>query len=52
MAKRSLNLMTQVSTETAMALDEYAQGILFESEDKMEGTTPSWKKRAPKFKGK
>ena len=52
LAKRSLNLVTQMSTEAAMALDEYAQGILFESEDKMEGTTAFLEKRPPKFKGK
>lgn len=52
LAKRSLNLMTQVSTEAAMALDEYAQGILFDSEDKMEGTSAFLEKRPPKFKGK
>ncbi|HSP07382.1 MAG TPA: enoyl-CoA hydratase-related protein [Acidobacteriota bacterium] len=52
LAKRSLNLVTQMSTEAAMALDEYAQGILFESEDKMEGTTAFLEKRSPHFKGK
>jgi enoyl-CoA hydratase len=52
LAKRSLNLATQISTEAAMALDEYAQGILFESEDKMEGTTAFLEKRPPKFQGK
>ena len=52
LAKRSLNLVTQMSTEAAMALDEYAQGILFESEDKLEGTSAFLEKRTPKFKGK
>lgn len=52
LAKRSLNLIPQISTEAAMALDEYAQGILFESEDKMEGTSAFLEKRPSKFKGK
>lgn len=52
LAKRSLNLATQVSTEAAMALDEYAQGILFESEDKTEGTSAFLEKRPSKFKGR
>lgn len=52
LAKRSLNLVTQMSTEAAMALDEYAQGILFESDDKMEGLSAFLEKRTPKFKGK
>lgn len=51
LAKRSLNLATQMSTEAAMALDEYAQGILFESEDKTEGTTAFLEKRPANFKG-
>lgn len=51
-AKRSLNLVTQMSTEAAMAMDEYAQGILFETEDKLEGTSAFLEKRPPKFKGK
>ncbi len=51
LAKRSLNLVPQLTTEAAMVLDEYAQGILFESEDKLEGTTAFLEKRAPKFKG-
>ena len=52
LAKRSLNLITQMSTEAAMALESFAQGILFESEDKEEGTSAFLEKRAPKFKGK
>jgi len=52
LAKRSLNLMSQLPTEAAMALDEYAQGILFESEDKQEGTSAFLEKRTPKFKGR
>jgi enoyl-CoA hydratase len=52
LAKRSLNLITQMSTEAAMALESFAQGILFESEDKEEGTNAFLEKRAPKFKGK
>ena len=52
LAKRSLNLITQMSTEGAMALESFAQGILFESEDKEEGTSAFLEKRAPKFKGK
>jgi enoyl-CoA hydratase len=51
LAKRSLNLIPQLPTEAAMALDEYAQGILFESEDKLEGTTAFLEKRPAKFKG-
>jgi enoyl-CoA hydratase len=52
LAKRSLNLITQMSTESAMALESFAQGILFETEDKLEGTTAFLEKRPPKFKGK
>ena len=51
-AKRSLNLITQLPTEAAMALESFAQGILFESEDKQEGTAAFLEKRAPQFKGK
>ena len=52
LAKRSLNLITQMPTEAAMALESFAQAILFESEDKEEGTSAFLEKRAPKFKGK
>jgi enoyl-CoA hydratase len=52
LAKRSLNVMTQVSTEAAMAMENFAQAILFESEDKAEGTSAFLEKRSPKFKGK
>lgn len=52
LAKRSLNLVTQLSTESAMALESFAQGILFESEDKLEGTSAFLEKRSAKFKGK
>ncbi len=52
LAKRSLNLITQMSTEAAMALESFAQGILFESEDKEEGTSAFLEKRSPRFKGK
>jgi enoyl-CoA hydratase len=52
LAKRSLNLITQMSTEAAMALESFAQGILFQSEDKEEGTSAFLEKRPPKFKGK
>lgn len=51
-AKRSLNLISQLPTEAAMALESFAQGILFESEDKQEGTSAFLEKRAPQFKGK
>ena len=51
LAKHSLNLVPELSTEAAMTLDEYAQGILFESEDKQEGTTAFLEKRTPTFKG-
>jgi enoyl-CoA hydratase len=52
LAKRSLNLITQMPTEAAMALESFAQAILFESEDKQEGTTAFLEKRTPQFKGK
>jgi enoyl-CoA hydratase len=52
LAKRSLNLIGQLSTESAMALESYAQAILFESEDKAEGTAAFLEKRKPQFKGK
>jgi enoyl-CoA hydratase len=52
LAKRALNLVTQLSTESAMALESFAQGILFESEDKLEGTSAFLEKRSAKFKGK
>ena len=51
-AKRSLNLITQLPTEAAIAMESFAQGILFESEDKQEGTSAFLEKRAPQFKGK
>lgn len=51
-AKRSLNLVSHMSTEAAMVMDEYSQGLLFESEDKMEGMSAFLEKRPPKFKGK
>jgi enoyl-CoA hydratase len=52
LAKRSLNLISGMSTEEAMTLEAYAQAILFESEDKQEGTTAFLEKRPPKFKGR
>ena len=52
LAKRCLNLITQMPTEAAMALESIVQGILFESEDKQEGTTAFLEKRPPHFKGK
>lgn len=52
LAKRSLNVITELSTEAAMAMESYAQAILFESEDKAEGTSAFLEKRTPKFKGK
>jgi enoyl-CoA hydratase len=52
LAKNTLNIISHLSTEEAMALESYAQGVLFESEDKMEGTTAFLEKRKPKFKGK
>ena len=51
-AKHSLNLIGQLPTEAAMALESFAQGILFESEDKEEGTSAFLEKRKPNFKGK
>jgi enoyl-CoA hydratase len=51
-AKRSLNLITQLPTEAAIAMESFAQGILFESEDKQEGTSAFLEKRPPQFKGK
>jgi enoyl-CoA hydratase len=52
LAKRSLNLITQMPTEAAMALECVVQGILFDTEDKQEGTTAFLEKRPPHFKGK
>jgi enoyl-CoA hydratase len=52
LAKRSLNLITQMPTEAAMALECVVQGILFDSEDKQEGTTAFLEKRPPHFEGK
>lgn len=52
LAKQALNRMVQLSSEEAMALECAAQAILFESEDKMEGTSAFLEKRKPKFKGK
>ncbi len=52
LAKRTLNLVSHLSTEAAMSLEAFAQGILFESEDKLEGTSAFLEKRPPKFKGK
>jgi len=52
LAKRTLNLVSNLSTEAAMSLEAFAQGILFESEDKLEGTSAFLEKRPPKFKGK
>jgi enoyl-CoA hydratase len=52
LAKRSLNLVTQMPVEAAMALESFAQAILFESEDKQEGTSAFLEKRTPKFQGK
>jgi enoyl-CoA hydratase len=52
LAKRSLNLITQMPTEAAMALECVVQGILFDSGDKQEGTTAFLEKRPPHFEGK
>jgi enoyl-CoA hydratase len=52
LAKQSLNRMVHLSSEEAMALECATQAILFDSEDKLEGTTAFLEKRKPKFKGK
>lgn len=51
MAKLSLNLAARAGLDAGLQVERLAQTILFESKDKLEGTTAFLEKRKPKFKG-
>jgi 2-(1,2-epoxy-1,2-dihydrophenyl)acetyl-CoA isomerase len=51
-AKRLLNMSTEVSLETMLELEAYAQSLCFQTEDHKEGITAFLERRKPVFKGK
>jgi enoyl-CoA hydratase len=51
MAKLSLNVAARAGLDAGLQVERLAQTILFESKDKIEGTTAFLEKRKPEFKG-
>ena len=51
LAKQALNLSSRVPLDAGLAFESTAQGILFDSKDKVEGMTAFLEKRPPKFQG-
>ncbi|MCI0403779.1 MAG: enoyl-CoA hydratase-related protein [Acidobacteria bacterium] len=51
MAKLSLNVAARAGLDAGLQVERLAQTILFESKDKIEGTTAFLEKRKPQFKG-
>jgi len=51
LAKLALNASSRVDLDSGLLIETLAQAILFESDDKREGTTAFLEKRKPKFSG-
>ena len=51
LAKLSLNVAARAGLDAGLQVERLAQTILFESKDKLEGTTAFLEKRKPKFRG-
>ncbi len=51
LAKLSLNVAARAGLEAGLEVERLAQTVLFESKDKLEGTTAFLEKRKPKFRG-
>ena len=51
LAKAALNVAARTGLEAGLEFERLAQTILFESKDKLEGTTAFLEKRKPKFRG-
>jgi enoyl-CoA hydratase len=51
LAKLSLNVAARAGLDAGLQVERLAQTILFESKDKLEGTTAFLEKRKPQFKG-
>jgi len=52
LAKLALNVSARAGLDAGLQVERMAQAVLFESEDKKEGTTAFLEKRKPKFRGK
>jgi enoyl-CoA hydratase len=51
LAKAALNVAARAGLEAGLEFERLAQAVLFESKDKLEGTTAFLEKRTPKFRG-
>ena len=51
LAKAALNVAARAGLEAGLEFERLAQTVLFESKDKLEGTTAFLEKRKPKFRG-
>jgi enoyl-CoA hydratase len=51
LAKRALNIAARAGLDAGLEVERLAQMVLFESKDKLEGTTAFLEKRKPKFRG-
>ena len=51
LAKAALNVAARTGLEAGLEFERLAQAVLFESKDKLEGTTAFLEKRKPKFRG-
>ena len=51
LAKLTLNVSARAGLDAGLQVERVAQTVLFESEDKKEGTTAFLEKRKPKFRG-
>jgi enoyl-CoA hydratase len=51
LAKLALNVSARAGLDAGLQVERMAQTVLFESEDKKEGTTAFLEKRKPKFRG-
>jgi enoyl-CoA hydratase len=51
LAKLSLNVAARAGLDAGLQVERLAQAVLFESKDKLEGTTAFLEKRPPKFRG-
>ena len=47
-----MNIGIETDIQTGLVIEKFSQAILFNSEDKLEGTKAFLEKRKPHFKGK